>query len=403
MVVYLDHCKSERSMCKRRAGDPFWSSCVALLDVSSNASRLLCTPPPVLGNMLLKSRQSWSKESCQWPSRWCRKCSSRRHWSAMVGKILQWSLTKKRQTCFQMRPQNWDRFWAPKLFPPLKQDHNSGPPGGPKNRTWHPQFAGLLLQVFRIDLVSRPQAPPSHGPTSTPSSNFTVRLWGRPLGILQAVQDSKRLNTSAAHGATPLARFCAWTQRQTSCSPRKTRANFRALAKAMLASSCMQRRSSKSISKNSCRTKVLLGKFTSAGGNVDKCLAASSAVARSQEESMYTASTLLTAVTDNPPCSKRSLLRRAACSQLRKRNLFSCKEAFNASQRSAAAMACLWPRPATAFSKFPCVYIPSPHLRRHESTIKYKLTSYRSCLCVFLRILDTASHEHDRNPFAKRV
>ena len=171
----------------------------------------------------------------------------------------------------------------------------------------------------------------------------------------------------------------------------------------MLASSCMQRRSSKSISKNSCRTKVLLGKFTSAGGNVDKCLAASSAVARSHEESMYTASTLLTAVTDNPPCSKRSLLRRAACSQLRKRNLFSCKEAFNASQRSAAAMACLWPRPATAFSKFPCVYIPLPHLRRHESTRKYKLTSYRSCLCVFLRILDTASHGHDRNPFAKRV
>ena len=151
----------------------------------------------------------------------------------------------------------------------------------------------------------------------------------------------------------------------------------------MLASSCMQRRSSKSISKNSCRTKVLLGKFTSAGGNVDKCLAASSAVARSHEESMYTASTLLTAVTDNPPCSKRSLLRRAACSQLRKRNLFSCKEAFNASQRSAAAMACLWPRPATAFSKFPCVYIPLPHLRRHESTIKYKLTSYIDHACVF--------------------
>ena len=30
------------------------------------------------------------------------------------------------------------------------------------------------------------------------------------------------------------------------------------------------------------------------------------------------------------------------------------------SRRSAAAMACLWPRPATAFSKFPCVYIPLP-------------------------------------------
>ena len=181
MVVHLDHCKSERSMCKRRAGDPFWSSCVALLDVSSNASRLLCTPPPVVGNMLLKSRQSWSKESCQWPSRWCRKCSSRRHWSAMVGKILQWSLTQKRQNCFQMRPQNWDRFWAPKLLPPLKQDHNSGLPGGPKNRTWHPKFAGLLLQVFRIDLANRPQAPPSHGPTSTPSSNpFVHSSFMRP-------------------------------------------------------------------------------------------------------------------------------------------------------------------------------------------------------------------------------
>ena len=383
MVVYLDHCKSERGMCKRRAGDPFWSSCVALLDVSSNASRLLCTRPPVLGNMLLKSRQSWSKESCQWPSRWCRKCSSIRHWSAMVGKILQWSLTKKDKLVSKCGPKIETVFGPQNCSPHLNKttirDPQAVPKIGPDIHSLQAfccKSSGLIWSVGRKRPLRTAQRA-RHRATHL----FTVRLWGRPLGILQAVQDSKRLNTSAAHGATPLARFCAWTQRQTSCSPRKTRANFRALAQAMLASSCMQRRSSKSISKNSCRTKVLLGKFTSAGGNVDKCLAASSAVARSQEESMYTASTLLTAVTDNPPCSKRSLLRRAACSQLRKRNLFSCKEAFNASQRSAAAMACLWPPPATAFSKFPCVYIPSPHLRRHESTIKYKLTSYRSCLC----------------------